>query len=135
MRNKLITAALVAMIPLMCDAATSVVIDAKANCLSSYVGAVSGGTSARLALAQGRYAVSLTSNTMSCNGGMLGGGCNIDTAIIQGGFGSIRWGGAVTARPTVVEIGGGVVNVYAYVSDDRCSDNTGQATLLFEPTN
>ncbi|VWC36649.1 outer membrane protein [Burkholderia lata] len=135
MRNKLITAALAAMVPLMCDAATSVVIDAKANCLSSYVGKVSGGTSARLALAQGRYAVSLTSNTMSCSGGNLGGGCNIDTAIIQGGFGSIRWGGAVTARPTVVEISGGVVNVYAYVSDDYCGDNAGQATLLFEPTN
>ncbi|WP_419685815.1 hypothetical protein ACN22W_01085 [Burkholderia theae] len=135
MRNKLIVAALAAMVPLMCDAATSVVIDAKANCLSSYVGTVSGGTPAKLALAPGRYAVSLTSNTMSCSGGSLTGGCNIDTAIVQGGFGSIRWGGAITARPTVVEMTGGVMNVFAYVSDDYCGDNMGQATLLFQPTN
>ncbi|EMD9441701.1 hypothetical protein E2P84_28155 [Burkholderia cepacia] len=135
MRNKLITAALAAMVPLMCDAATSVVIDARANCLSSYVGTVSGGTPVKLALAPGRYTVSLIANSMSCGGGALEHGCNIDTAIIQGGFGSIRWGGAVTARPTVIEMAGSGTNVFAYVSDDYCLDNTGQAALLFQPTN
>ncbi|VWC37870.1 hypothetical protein [Burkholderia lata] len=135
MRNKLITAALAAMVPLMCDAATSIVLDARANCLSSYVGTVSGGTPAKLALAPGRYAVSLIANTMSCGGGALEHGCNIDTAFIQGGFGSIRWGGTATARPTIVEMTGAVINVSAYVSDDYCLDNTGQARLLFQPAN
>ncbi|AQQ33988.1 hypothetical protein [Burkholderia cenocepacia] len=135
MRNKLITAALAAMVPLMCDAATSVVIDAKANCLSSYVGTVSGGTPVKLTLAGGRYAVSLTSNSMSCSGGALANGCNIDTAFMQGGFGNIRWGGTATAHPTVIEMPSSVSNVYVYVSDDYCGDNSGQATLLIQPAN
>ncbi|WP_338326452.1 hypothetical protein [Burkholderia multivorans] len=135
MRMKLTAAALVAMVPFTSGAATSVVIDAKANCLSSYVGRVSGGTPVKLTLAPGRYAVSLTSNTMSCSGGSLTNGCNIGTVLIQGGYGSIRWGGTVTASPTVVEMTTAIMHAFAYVSDDYCGDNSGQATLLVQPAN
>ncbi|AQQ18718.1 hypothetical protein [Burkholderia cenocepacia] len=135
MRTKLIAAALAAMASLTCSAATSVVIDAKANCLSSSFGTVSGGTSAKFRLAKGQYAVSLVSNTMSCSGGSLENGCNIDTVVMQGGYGSIRWGTAVTAKRTVILMTGDLNDVFAYVSDDYCGDNVGQATLLIQPVN
>ncbi|ABK06988.1 hypothetical protein QZM97_30880 [Burkholderia orbicola] len=137
MRTKLIVAALAAMVSLTCSAATSVVIDAKANCLSSFVGTVSGGTSAKFRLARGQYAVSLVSNTMSCGGGSLDNGCNIDTVMMQGGYGygSIRWGTAITAKPTVILMTSDLNDVFAYVSDDYCGDNVGQATLLIQPVN
>ncbi|WP_231753024.1 hypothetical protein [Burkholderia sp. TSV86] len=73
---------------------------------------------------------------MSCSGGVLTNGCMIHSVMLQGGLGtsSSRWGTSIT-EPTVVDLTGpgSLSNLIAYVSDDQCADNTGQATLLIQP--
>lgn len=113
------------------QADTSITIDAKQNCLSNAWGTTSGGSTANFQLPPGRYIATLVSNNMSCSYGMLG-GCNIDTVMVQGGFGNARWGLAVNANPTVIEVTSEYLGFVAYVSDNICSDNTGSAKLLLQ---
>ncbi|WP_082727985.1 hypothetical protein [Burkholderia mayonis] len=133
MRAKIIAGVLAAIVPFVCEAATSVVIDAKRNCLSN-TGNVSGGTPATFPLAPGRYVISIASNNMSCSNGVLTNGCLINSVFVQGGYGNNRWGTTVT-QPTVVDVPGNTSGFIAYVSDDACADNTGQATLLIQTAN
>jgi hypothetical protein len=135
MRTKIVAALLAVIVPVVSNAATSVPIDARNNCVTAVFGHAPGGTPARFQLAPGRYIVSLVSNNMSCSNGTLGGGCQIDTVFLQGGWGTARWGTVATARPTVIDMTMSASDIYAYVSDDVCSDNTGQATLLVQPAN
>ncbi|KGW12162.1 hypothetical protein X980_1837 [Burkholderia pseudomallei MSHR4000] len=129
MRTKIAAAWLAALVPSASLASTSIQIDARQNCLAVF-GKVSNGASATFQLAPGRYVVSIASNNMSCSGGSLTNGCLIDTVILQGGNGNSHWGVAIK-RPTVVDIPDTSL-LFAYVSDDVCSDNTGQATLLIQ---
>lgn len=132
---KLFTAALIFAAPLASVAATSVTIDANANCLSSAFGPTTHGTPVIISLAPGRYVFSLVSNTMSCSNGDLSGGCLADTVILQGGWGSARWGTVIKAAPTVVDMTNTTMNLWAYIGDDGCANNTGTAQILIQTVN
>ncbi|WP_063533706.1 hypothetical protein [Burkholderia sp. MSMB1589WGS] len=133
MRKKIVAGVLASIIPFVCEASATVVVDAKRNCLSN-TSNVSGGTPALLTLAPGRYVISIGSNNMRCSAGVLTNGCLINSVMLQGGFGNNRWGTTIT-QPTVVDVPGNTSTYIAYVSDDACGDNTGQATLLIQTAN
>ncbi|MBR8273596.1 hypothetical protein KDX15_07105 [Burkholderia cenocepacia] len=117
------------------QAATSITIDAKQNCIQNAITpGPSYGNSAAFQLATGRYVMSLSTNTLSCSGGS---GCLIDAVHVVGGMGSARWGTTVTKQPTVVDVGGGgtVLTLWSFITDDACADNSGQATLLIQSVN
>ncbi|AHI63349.1 membrane protein [Burkholderia thailandensis] len=133
MRAEIAAGVLAAVIPFVCEAASTVVVDAKRNCLSN-TGTVSGGTPATFPLAPGRYVVAISPNNMSCSAGVLTGGCLINSVMLQGRYGNNRWGTTIT-QPTVVDVPGNTSTYIAYVSDDACGDNTGQATLLIQTAN
>ncbi|WDD95943.1 hypothetical protein Bsp3421_006126 [Burkholderia sp. FERM BP-3421] len=135
MRTKIVAALLAVAVPLVSSAATSIPIDARNNCITAVFGRAPGGTPARFQLTPGRYVISLVSNNMSCAGGGLGGGCLIDTVFMQGGWGTAHWGTNATAHPSVIDVTNTTTDMYAYVSDDICSDNAGGATLLIQPAN
>jgi len=132
MYARLLTAALAFAAPLVCSAATSVTIDANANCLSSTFGPTKHGTAVQIQLAPGRYVFSLVSNTMSCSNGDLSGGCLADSVFLQGGWGSARWGTTITAKPTVVDMTQATMTLWAYIADDGCQNNTGTAQILIQ---
>lgn len=114
-------------------ASTSVDIDAVKNCLTYPItdSADSSGVSAKFQIDPGRYNVSITSNNMNCNPVT----CPIDTIIVQGGD-NARWGTSVTTEPKVISISTTSQKEFvAYISDDRCTDNRGEATLTFEKIN
>ncbi|MBI0359510.1 hypothetical protein [Burkholderia oklahomensis] len=134
MRTKIIAGVLSAIVPFVSEASTSIMIDAKRNCLSSAFGTVSDGVPATFQLAPGRYVISIASNNMSCSGGVLANGCLINSVMLQGGFGTSRWGTTIT-EPTVVDVPGNTSGFVAYVNDNACADNTGQATLLIQTAN
>jgi len=134
MYAKFLTAALVFAAPLVSVASTSVIVDAKAHCLSHSFGGVSGGAPLTFQLAPGRYVLSLVNNTMSCSSGDLSNGCDMDTVFLQGGWGSARWGAVVTATPTVIDMTRNTMPLAAYVGDDGCYNNTGTAEIKIEPT-
>jgi hypothetical protein len=113
------------------QAATSITVDGRLNCIQSALspGAAPYGTAATFQLAPGRYVMSLSANTMSCSPG----GCAISSVTVQGGVLTAKWGVPVTTQPIVVDVGGNsAATLYGYVSDDVCSDNGGQATLLIQ---
>jgi len=119
-------------VPVVAGAATSIPINASANCFDTT--SLSGGV-ARFQLAPGRYVASLVNNKMSCSGGQLTGGCLINSATISGSLGNARWGLSVRT-PTVVDIPGSTnFSFTAFVVDNNCSDNTGTASLLFQKAN
>ena len=120
--------------PLVSMASTSVIIDAKAHCLSHSFGGVSGGAPLTFQVPPGRYVFSLVNNTMSCSSGDLSGGCHMDTVFLQGGWGSARWGAVVTSTPTVIDMTRATMSMSAYVGDDGCYNNTGTAEIKMEPT-
>ncbi|ACZ75953.1 MULTISPECIES: hypothetical protein [Dickeya] len=121
---------MLATLPFVSEAATSVTIDALRNCQTAPLVDTVSGTSAKFSLEPGRYVLSLVSNTMNCTSSS---GCIIDTVMVQGGFKNARWGVSVTSNPVVVDSTGSAF--IAYVSDDNCSDNIGQATLLIQKAN
>nr|UKE84043.1 hypothetical protein KXZ65_00575 [Pectobacterium sp. PL152] len=82
-------------------------------------------------LDQGRYVVSLVSNTMNCMG--ASNSCIIDSIMLQGGFKNARWGVSVTSSPTVVDTT--AAQFVAYIVDNNCNDNAGKATLLIQKQN
>ncbi|AUC44105.1 hypothetical protein D083_3756 [Dickeya solani RNS 08.23.3.1.A] len=53
--------------------------------------------------------------------------------MVQGGFKNSRWGVSVTSTPVVVDTT--TSPFIAYISDDNCNDNIGQATLLIQKAN
>lgn len=122
-----------ALAPLVCEAATSVTIDAKQNCLTNILTTgVSGATPAQFTLAPGRYVMSLTSNTMSC---VLAGVCPINSVLVQGGNANAMFGISIQ-QPTIVDVNNAApTTFFAFVSDDVCSDNHGTATLLIQTVN
>ncbi|MBN3727835.1 hypothetical protein [Burkholderia sp. Ac-20379] len=137
MRISAVAPLLLALVSFAAQAATSVTIDAKLNCNQSAVtsGAATG-TSASFQLAPGRYVMSVTNNKLNCLPNTNLGLCGIDTVHVQGGILNARWGVAVTAQPIVVDVGSTTVaNFFAWVSDDNCVDNSGQATLLIQQAN
>lgn len=131
MYAKLFAAALVFAAPMAAMAATSVTIDANANCISSPFGPTAHGTAVKIPLDAGRYVFSLVSNTMSCSNGDLSGGCLADSVFLQGGWGNARWGTTVSAKPTVVDMPQ-TANLFAYIGDDGCQNNTGTAQILIQ---
>ncbi|RXV71457.1 hypothetical protein D1006_03155 [Burkholderia stabilis] len=135
MRIPVVASVLLALASFTAQAATSITIDAKQNCIqNAIVPGPSYGNSAAFQLAPGRYVMSLSTNTMSCTGGN---GCLIDTVHVLGGMGNARWGVAVTKQPTVVDVTGGstVLPLWSFITDDVCADNSGQATLLIQTVN
>ncbi|KHT33969.1 hypothetical protein [Pectobacterium carotovorum] len=128
MRKTAISMFMLALFSFAADAATSIPIDAKTNCLSAAFTDTLTGTPVKFTLEQGRYVFSLVSNSMNCDG--TPNKCIIDSVLLQGGFKTTRWGGVVTSTPTVVDTTG--LPFIAYVSDDNCHDNIGKATLLIE---
>ncbi|WP_423758124.1 hypothetical protein [Burkholderia sp. NLJ2] len=135
MRIPIIASILLALASYTAQAATSITIDAKQNCIQNAITpGPSYGNSATVQLAPGRYVMSLSTNTMSCTGGN---GCLIDTVHLVGGMGSARWGMAVTKQPTVVDVGGNAtaLTLWSFITDDVCADNSGQATLLIQTVN
>ncbi|WP_446904461.1 hypothetical protein [Burkholderia sp. YIM B11467] len=135
MRIPVIASILLALASYTAQAATSITIDAKQNCIqNAIVPGPSYGNSATVQLAPGRYVMSLSTNTMSCTGGS---GCLIDAVHLVGGMGSARWGTTVTKQPTIVDVGGSAtaLTLWSFVTDDACSDNSGQATLLIQTVN
>ncbi|PEH86147.1 hypothetical protein [Burkholderia gladioli] len=137
MRMPIISTFLLALASVSANAATSITIDARQNCIQGALNPNSPyGAPATFQLAPGRYVMSLSSDSMSCSGGNVTPGCLIDGVIVQGGWGNARWGVSVRQQPIVVDVGGsGNANLWAYTSDDVCSDNSGQATLLIQQTN
>jgi hypothetical protein len=133
MRISIVASVLLALVSVTAQAAISITIDAKQNCIQNAITpGASFGQSATFQLAPGRYVMSLTPNSMSCSGG----GCLIDTVHVLGGMYNARWGVAVTKQPMIVDVAGGAgANFYSFVTDDNCSDNTGQATLLIQTVN
>ncbi|UPT56901.1 hypothetical protein [Dickeya zeae] len=123
---------MLAALPFVSEAATSVTIDALRNCQTAPLVDTVSGTSAKFTLEPGRYVLSLVSNTMNCTNSSSN-SCVIDTVMVQGGFKNARWGVSVTSNPVVVDSTGSAF--IAYVSDDNCSDNIGQATLLIQKAN
>ncbi|HDR9507546.1 hypothetical protein C5615_13865 [Burkholderia cepacia] len=135
MRIPVVASILLALASYTAQAATSITIDAKQNCIQNAITpGPSYGNSAAVQLAPGRYVMSLSTNTMSCTGGN---GCLIDTVHVLGGMGNARWGVAVTKQPTVVDVTGGAtaLTLWSFVTDDACADNSGQATLLIQTVN
>jgi hypothetical protein len=137
MRITTIASLLLALVSYTAQAATSVTIDARQNCLQNAIVPGPGyGTSAAFQLAPGRYVMSLSSNAMSCTGG---GDCLIDSVHVVGGMGTSRWGVSVTKQPIVVDVGvpsgPSALTLWGFVTDDACSDNTGRATLLIQTVN
>ncbi|WP_412023329.1 hypothetical protein [Burkholderia cepacia] len=135
MRIPVVASVLLALASFTAQAATSITIDAKQNCIqNAIVPGPSYGNSATVQLAPGRYVMSLSTNTMSCTGGS---GCLIDAVHLVGGMGSARWGTTVTKQPTIVDVGGSAtaLTLWSFVTDDACSDNSGQATLLIQTVN
>lgn len=135
MRIPVVASVLLALASFTAQAATSITIDAKQNCIqNAIVPGPSYGNSATVQLAPGRYVMSLSTNTMSCTGGS---GCLIDAVHLVGGMGSARWGTTVTKQPTIVDVGGSAtaLTLWSFVTDDVCSDNSGQATLLIQTVN
>lgn len=135
MYAKLLAAALVFAAPLGAVASTSVTIDANANCLSAPFGLPGAGTAVKIPLQPGRYVFSLVSNTMSCSNNDVSNGCLIDTVMMQGGWGSARWGAVITAKPTVVDMTQTAMELSAYVGDAGCENNTGTAQVLIQTAN
>ncbi|MCA8275475.1 hypothetical protein LGN17_23605 [Burkholderia sp. AU30280] len=135
MRIPVVASILLALVSNTAQAATSVMIDAKQNCLQNAITpGPSYGNSAAFQLAPGRYVMSLSANTMSCTGGS---GCLIDSLHVVGGMGTSRWGVSVTKQPIIVDVPpvASVLTLWGFVTDDACSDNTGQATLLIQTVN
>ncbi|MBA0176466.1 MULTISPECIES: hypothetical protein [Pectobacterium] len=128
MRNTSISMFMLAFFSFAADAATSITIDPKTNCVSAAITDTLAGTPVKFTLEQGRYVFSLVSNSMNCDG--TPNKCIIDSVLLQGGFKTTRWGGVVTSTPTVVDTTG--LPFIAYVSDDGCYNNIGKATLLIE---
>ncbi|WJM85977.1 hypothetical protein QUF31_02275 [Dickeya chrysanthemi] len=114
------------------EAATSVAIDSLRNCLTTPFSDTLSGSSAKFSLEQGRYVLSLVSNSMNCTSSSSN-SCPIDTVMVQGGFKSARWGVSVTSTPIVVDTT--TSQFVVYISDDNCNDNIGQATLLIQKAN
>ena len=132
MNAKKMMISLIAFVAFSSQASTSITISALANCLAAPPSTTDeGGTTASVQLEPGRYVLSLVSNNMSCSNGTLSGGCLIDTVMVQGGWGTSRWGKTVTAQPVVVDYTA-ASTLSAYVYDQGCYNNTGQATLLIE---
>ncbi|KVH60646.1 hypothetical protein WS89_14685 [Burkholderia sp. MSMB1072] len=135
MRIPVVASILLALASYTAQAATSITIDAKQNCIQNAITpGPSYGNSAAFQLAPGRYVMSLSANTLSCSGGS---GCLIDTVHVVGGMGSARWGTVVTKQPTVVDVGGSAtaLTLWSFITDDACADNSGQATLLIQTVN
>ncbi|WP_240154732.1 MULTISPECIES: hypothetical protein [unclassified Burkholderia] len=134
----IISAFLLALASVSANAATSITVDAKQNCIqSALTPGAPYGTSVVFQLAPGRYVLSLPSDNMSCTGGSLVPGCLIDTVHVQGGWANARWGVSVKQQqPTVVDVTGSTnATMWAFITDDTCNDNSGQATLLIQPAN
>ncbi|MCL4631330.1 MULTISPECIES: hypothetical protein [Burkholderia] len=135
MRIPVVASILLALVSHTAQAATSITIDAKQNCIQNAVTpGPSYGNSVAFQLAPGRYVMSLSTNTMSCTGGS---GCVIDAVHVVGGMGSARWGTTVTKQPTVVDVGSSApaLTLWSFITDDVCADNSGQATLLIQTVN
>lgn len=132
MRNTSIGIFMLAFLPFVSEAATSITIDPQRNCLTAPALDTLAGTSAKFSLEPGRYVLSLVSNSMNCNRSS-GNSCIIDAVMVQGGFKNARWGVSVTSNPIVVDSSGSPF--IAYISDDNCNDNIGQATLLIQKAN
>ncbi|MBN3230041.1 hypothetical protein [Pectobacterium brasiliense] len=128
MRNTSISMFMLAFFPFVAEAATSITIDPQANCLSAAFTDTLAGTPAKFSLEEGRYVFSLVSNTMNCSG--ASNSCIIDSVMLHGGFKNARWGVAVTSNPIVVD--STASQFFAYISDDSCNNNAGQATLLIQ---
>lgn len=138
MRISTVASLLLALVSYTAQAATSITIDAKQNCIqNAIVPGAAYGNSAAFQLAPGRYVMSLSTNNMSCSGGNLGGGCLIDSVHVVGGMATARWGVAVTKQPTIVDVAavGNALTLWGFITDDMCADNTGQATLLIQTVN
>lgn len=114
---------------LACEASTSFTIDAKANCISN---ASTSSTTPylKIQLDPGRYVFSLVNNNMSCQGSNLANGCNINGVFMQGGFATARWASTISSQPIVVDSTS--TTYFAFVADDSCGNNSGQATILAE---
>ncbi|HIH2658171.1 TPA: hypothetical protein ACYLK9_001161 [Burkholderia cenocepacia] len=135
MRIPVVASILLALVSHTAQAATSITIDAKQNCIQNAVTpGPSYGNSVAFQLAPGRYVMSLSTNTMSCTGGS---GCVIDAVHVVGGMDSARWGTTVTKQPTVVDVGSSApaLTLWSFITDDVCADNSGQATLLIQTVN
>ncbi|MBN3137454.1 hypothetical protein [Pectobacterium punjabense] len=128
MRNTAISMFMLAFFSFATEAATNITIDPKSNCLSTPFTDTLTGTPVKFTLDQGRYVFSLVSNTMNCMG--ASNNCIIDSVMLQGGFKNARWGVSVTSTPTVVDTT--TSPFVAYIVDDNCNDNAGQATLLIQ---
>ncbi|WP_192456365.1 hypothetical protein [Musicola keenii] len=111
-------------------ASTSITIDAKKNCLAAPSDStMTSGSSAIFQLEQGRYVLSLVSNSMNCSS-LSSITCPIDVVMVAGGMKNARWGISVTSTPVVVD--STTTSFIAYISDNNCYDNVGQATLLIQ---
>ncbi|CAG9239686.1 hypothetical protein ACS0X5_25210 [Burkholderia gladioli] len=134
MRIPVFASLLFALASMSANAATSITIDAKQNCIQNAITpGASFGNSATFQLAPGRYVMSLSPNAMSCGGTA----CQIDTVHVLGGMANARWGVAVKQTPIIVDVaaGAGAANFYGFITDDNCADNSGQATLLIQTVN
>ncbi|KGD83580.1 hypothetical protein C7434_3022 [Pantoea sp. PNA 14-12] len=131
MNAKKTLVAFTAFIALSSQAATSININALQNCITSPPGTAAAGKPAQFQMQKGTYDVSITNNNMSCSSNDLGGGCAIDTVLLQGGLGysTNRWGQSITSTPVRVYVDV-TSTIIAWVSDDGCYNNTGQATLV-----
>jgi hypothetical protein len=99
------------------------------------------GTPARFTVAPGKYAVYLDNNTMVCEAG-AGSWCNIDSVFFQvgdvsGKKRSANWGMVAhgTEATKIVVDNAAAVPALAFIADNICSDNLGQATLHFHQLN
>ncbi|MBA0214767.1 hypothetical protein [Pectobacterium brasiliense] len=128
MRNTSLSIFMLAFFSFAAEAATNITIDPQRNCLSAPFTDTLTGTPVKFTLDQGRYVVSLVSNTMNCMG--ASNSCIIDSVMLQGGFKNARWGVSVTSNPTVVDTT--TSSFVAYIVDDNCNDNAGKATLLIQ---
>ncbi|GKW37362.1 MULTISPECIES: hypothetical protein [Pectobacterium] len=128
MRKTSISMFMLAFFSFAAEAATDITIDSQRNCLSAPFTDTLTGTPVKFNLDQGRYVVSLVSNTMNCMG--ASNSCIIDSVMLQGGFKNARWGVSVTSSPTVVDTT--TSQFVAYIVDNNCNDNAGKATLLIQ---
>ncbi|MEI3775027.1 hypothetical protein [Pectobacterium brasiliense] len=128
MRNTSLSIFMLAFFSFATEAATDITIDSQRNCLSAPHTDTLTGTPVKFNLDQGRYVVSLVSNTMNCMG--ASNSCIIDSVMLQGGFKNARWGVSVTSSPTVVDTT--TSPFVAYIVDNNCNDNAGKATLLIQ---
>ncbi|MCI4029602.1 hypothetical protein [Dickeya dianthicola] len=132
MRRTSISVFMLAFASFASTAATTITVDSQRNCLTAPSMDTLSGTSAKFSLEQGRYVLSLVSNSMNCTSSSSN-SCPIDTVMVQGGFKNARWGVSVTSTPIVVDTT--TSPFIAYISDDNCNDNIGQATLLIQKAN